>query len=220
MKIEVIEGDITTQEGWAAFVKERLEHVRTFAQKGELKFVEVSLVITRDLSTGAMLARPQILMLLGIFVGRTDDELESAKDQFAQRVRITALAGRAIASFFVSEAWVVVGVTPEEIDKIGAPRNHPRREEVVIASVAHRVFHMEPHVYTASIKGPKKKRQISDWVDHGFGGQGGRFDRFLVPVEAERDPQHEALTQMARDLIKSYMADGSIESIHPERKEA
>lgn len=202
MTIEFIDQDISTADGWSNF----LLHLRTCmhaqASEGEIGYADVTLVITADPETGKALPSPGLACLGTVFNGATPAEVEASKDHFAFLARAFAVAGLAIGSVFVAEAWASLyksdqdGKMPE---RIIAPSADPNRKEIVYIVAVHRDFGTTSFMATIGATTPTG-RTIEPWVEQRGGEAEGRFGSFVPPMDLSKTP---VMVETARAIIRS-----------------
>ena len=202
-KIEVINRDLTSKEGWEAFLKERCDRARELSSKKESRYVDLSLVLRRDPYTGEVYPKPTLYMCATAFVSPTenDDEIERQKDKYATQMRCVAVAGGAFASLYRSECWLTKNHDPSKPHI--QPRLDPNRIEVIMFTVSHRDF--GDTMFTAEIttipnKKPNKrpKRSVGVWDANPGTVIRGRFGSFVPPNSALID---EKMITIARQYL-------------------
>lgn len=213
-KIESINRDLTTKEGWDGFIKERCEKARLISRKKEVEFADVSLVLRRDPMTGEPYPTPILYMAAMRFYSPTGnaDEIEEVKEKYVMQMRTVAVAGGAFASLYRSECWLSKNV-PINAPHV-QPRLDPKRVEAIMLTTAHRDF--GEAIYTAEITtkphpNPKKRprRIIAPWESGP--GMTGRFASFVPPEQTIND---ESLVKSARVYLQMLRDSGEHELIH------
>jgi len=215
MKIEVIEQDISTPEGWRTFVDRRLAEQRERARAELGGLAEVLLVVTRD-DTGADLPRPAVVASLGLFHGANDDEVEESKADFVALTRSLSVVYRAIASICVTEGWFS---TPEtEADLTRRPSQDPNRKEALYITVTHRSFMPQTRAVMAFITRVNGARRVEDWTwmpEEMICS--GRMADFSLPLTVEQHPEYPDSVEMCRRYLQQGIADGALMTLKPER---
>lgn len=195
-RIVVINKDLTTKEGWEAFIGDEKEHALKIHKKGEIAFAEAVLALRIHPTRGTAGSPFWLASYLSIF-NNPDD----SKDRFATLVRAAALAGNAIGGAFRSEAWIAKAImnpdgTPS--DQQPAPSQRKDRVEAIILATYHEDFGSGGHV--AEIKQhPSKpwKRVFGPWSLPGK--PLGRFGDLLPTAEERNDP---GAVERARALLR------------------
>lgn len=189
-KVESINRDIMTKEGWQGTIEDHLEQARRRHSKKEVLLVEAKLFATVHPDTDAPLSPPQLVIMATQFTGNTMAEVGACKDRYAALTLAMSGASHAVASIFTSEMWVrYVSLKPgEPIPPIrGQVRDHPGRREGVVIYVCHRIFGEQilQSIITPLGKGPH--RELSPWDRQETSGI-GRFERFVWGEDDLRDP--------------------------------
>jgi hypothetical protein len=197
--ITVVNEDITTSDGW----KVHLAHWRGVlverVRAEELKYCNLIMTITHDWKTGEPLGVPHDLMLIGIFSGDTDEEVEAAKERYAVTARMMSVAAHCVGSIVFSEAWIAFNDKKAQ-RKYGdmPPRKRPDRIETLVAVADHRDF--GPLGAFAKIKpAAGGKRTVGEWEEMAGTAQ-SRF-QCILPRAAERDRQFRVIEKLAREHL-------------------
>lgn len=198
-KIEVINGDLRSKEGWVRFLEGRAECAREMSKRKDPKFADAALVLTRDVMTGEPFEKLTLMICAVTFHSKTDDqdEIEEQKNAFVTMMFSAGIAGGAIASVWRSETWMSQNTSGIR------PKNDPKRTEQIILMHDHCEF--GKGMWAAEIAAhPTKrwKRKIRPWVrldDIEGGVTMGRFSSFVPPRDAVLD---EELVGEAREYIK------------------
>lgn len=198
--ITVVNHDITTPEGWQRVVRGRLD-LLSDRGKYEHTFTDVTLTLEQNPATGEVLERPVNCLLVGVFLGKDDDEVDQAKQDYATLIKMVGIAGRAAGSLFVTEAWISVQ------DREGPavrPSLAPNREEVALVHALHRRF--GESCYRAPVVNEGDQRTgLGAWEKLELSFQ-SRFS-FVLPVAAVHDPNLSRVQAIAREWLKDRAPD-------------
>ncbi len=196
MSIEVIDQDLTTKAGWEGYLAAECERTAKRGAEHELRIHECQLALTVDVHTGKQFAQPMIGVFATIFEGE-DATIEAVKEEFAVLIRAISVCGKAIASVFVSEAWMSQAVSLDA-PRI-QPKNDPNRREALLISATHRSF--GSCIFTAFIS---KGRKIEPWVRNDE-GLSGRFGSLLASKRSEEDPKVIAASRLYMTMQKDRL---------------
>jgi hypothetical protein len=161
---------------WAMAVSEEQDMLNRVAGNEELELSGAVLFGTEDPRDGREVDRFR-LMLLTKFYGKDEQEVTLCKENFAQSVRIAAMACNAYASLFFSEVWTAMQDLREPLVPAGQRQD---RQEAVMLIADHRDYGSVMHM--ASVLRDESGRSLAPWVTHGTGYR-GRFTSLFPPCE-------------------------------------
>lgn len=176
--------DLMSREGGESFIKGLLESVKLDMEKhGHINPI-ATLVVTLDLK-GQPLKEGEV-HIHHIPLGDSFEK-EEKKQEASFLLRFMARRLGAVASVFISEAWVARGdkdLPPEEakrrmenwISKHGSLKNYPGRGEIVMVSFEHKA--LAPQFWTALILRDEHKTTLGEF-ELQDAGITGRFFRIL-----------------------------------------
>lgn len=195
MPIEVQNQDPETEEGWKEVVRTAQEWLSRVAAQEEWGVAEVSLVLTQDPATGERLPGCATYAMATVFEGPNPDE---AKEMFLQVVKAMALAGRAVAIIFSSEAWFSTQSADKQVVR---PSESPDRQEALFMVAEHQSFGNAMH--RALVTTENGKRHIAEWelLD---GEVQGRFHGLLPPKHFYQDDKYPSAVKLAQAVLAAY----------------
>lgn len=196
-KIETINHDITTKEGWEALLEQEATITHERYSREEQKLATVLLYLERDPRTEIPFPSPRVIGLLSHFASENDDEGQAAKVAFEMIVRATAVIGRAVASIFTSEVWILQTTDPDErANHDGPVRTHPKRQEAVVMTAAHRS--LEGRYSSAIIHVAGSVRTVEPFRHEGSSKllAMGRFASFVPPASIMDNPMNVAMARL------------------------
>jgi len=199
--------NLNTKEGWESWLDGLCTYLSDKSKDSETQVAECNLVLTANPETGEAWGTPGVYCLLTKFHGSTDEEVEACKDYYVMNLRMIAIAGLAIGSAFLSEAWMSSGSGALKDGKRIQPKDDPERKEGLIMTVQHRAFgHSMRHAFIEHVDG---KRVIAEWTEsQDVDRIGGRFGGFVPPDSAIKDPE---VVKSARAFCKIQdIVDGII----------
>lgn len=210
-KIEVINQDLTTKEGWEEYLQCLQKEKADQAKHGELVLMETILVIVNDPVTEEVFPRPSLAILGTVFNAASAEEAEEQKDRFAGICASMAILGRSIASINFSESWFLSGEAGRKAHESGIrPSEHPDRQEGLSLMTYHRDF--GAGFYQALITPKtKRRRKIGPWENNFAGkdpkdaGMSGRFAAFVPPPARANDPAARALAKLCLSMQEEFM---------------
>ena len=114
------------------------------------------------------------------------------------------MAGHAIGSIFITEAWLSVvqglgGKLPADIQR---PSLDPQRREVVLMTTEHRDF--GPVTHQAEILSAQGKRKLTPWSTLDGALEVARFMKFVPPAAIQDNP---IVVRTARDVLTGLGVD-------------
>jgi hypothetical protein len=197
--------DITTKEGWEAYIQTSLEWARNYAQEQELRHMVVLLLQVNPRTQEALLS-PRPHLLAPVALERTgnpedDDQLaDLEKDVFVHVCRALSLLGRAIACVTHSEAWLQIADEAKACDPHRPrPKDDPDRKEALIAITEHRDFGSS--LYTALITSDQDQRTLGEWESRDGDGMVGRMTGLVPPPELYDHSQIAKAIEAAQELL-------------------
>lgn len=206
-KIQLINNDVTTKEGWRNIILEECATFGKRARNREFQLMRVDLFTLRHPVSGDELNSKIARILLATrFNSPTDDdsEIEYQKEHFARIVRCHALIGEAIGSLAFSEIW---RSHRREGDPRIQPRHDPKREEALMIASNHRDHGAGMHSAIIHPIQNKTKRRIGDWV-HDYAESGheltGRMVDFIPPVPPDAERRRHAVIAAKSVLAMNY----------------
>lgn len=207
MKIEVINADLTTKEGWDGFVKIRKQRAREISEKRDPGFVDTGLLLKKNPITEepAPNGTHLLMMFFTVFAG-SEDEVEEIKENYSMLMRAVACVGDAMACYYRSEIWMSTHTMPRggSLPHIVQPSKNPNRTEAIMLMTSHREFGDMAYLAPISPQPNKPhKRVIGPWEQHE--GMVGRFASFLPPLDAANDPITIAASRLFIELNSKQM---------------
>lgn len=203
MKIEVINEDVLTKDGWQTFLMNMCAELAELAAVEEQKLATVTLICLSDPQTERPYDQPKQVRIATVFHGPFEDgQVADQKREFVQAVRCHALLGNAIASALTTEAWVAFNVNPKDKRR---PEQQPNRKDALVITADHRDFKGSQHMAIIHSNPDGKTRRVDPWTHDYIGeefGLGGAFSSFVPP--AVKDP-HKRL--FALQLAKKYLKE-------------
>lgn len=190
--------DISTKEGWAAYLDQTCNLLKEIAVDDDLEVSECRLILTANPETGEALAQPGIYSIITRFDGDSDEEVEEKKDQYAVTLKLISLAGCGIGSIFMTEAWM--SNQPGDGSNNMRPSEDPDRKEALILLVQHKEFGSE--MRAAYIDHVDGKRQIRDWSMMPTPDvSGGRFGGLVPNDEISSNKKAVAIARAMAELL-------------------
>jgi hypothetical protein len=163
--------DVRNADGWSACLSDLRDLVRQIATEREMQFVSAHLFCEADPCSGEAWSPPGVVCIVGAF---TDPD--QSKDEYAARLKIVATAGVAIASVFITEAWMARRDSRQP-DLHRRPADDPDRIEALFMQTEHRVHSAE--TWYAPITTVDGRRVVGDWQSMAGDDMGGRFTGIL-----------------------------------------
>jgi len=175
--------DLLNKDDWNEYLDGYCKMLSEQFADDEMKIASCQLILTANPETGEAYPGPGVFSVMTKFGGDNDQEVEEMKDHYAMMLRCLAVAGLAVGSVFVTEAWMAHR-TQEEMESKGyvRPMDDPERKEAIIMMFQHKEF--GTGMRTAFIEHEGKKRVVQDWEKNKGMQVGGRFVDLVPPDSA------------------------------------
>lgn len=132
MKIEVINGDIKTLEGWAREASTFRDSVLDIARVLNRPFSGCGVFAFAELETGTPLEAPVIYHVMTEYIGE-QHEIQKQKNNFLAFLRALSIATRAVGAVSHMETWFAVVEEGADRDPRPVSQRPDRREGIFVA---------------------------------------------------------------------------------------
>lgn len=200
MTIEVINGDITTLEGWAREAVAFRESILSIAAALNRPFSGCGVFGMCELETGKETEGPIIYHVMTEYRG-DQAEIAVQKKRFLDFLRALAIATKSFAAISHMETWYALHAVGSDHDPRPV-RDRPGRKEGIFAAFDHADFGV--HGWMSEITHPNGKRAFSPWIECGSNIAGE-----MVNVVPNRQFWHDAparfpdIQARAREIVMS-----------------